>query len=105
MPVIPLRNDDSDEFVFISASAMHYFLTSICLLTTCALEDQLTPLLQLTQIGTDEASSKEDILETCSIQLCGIAFTTNTPSVLVNAFGHMFYCESLKSEDKAMLLT
>ncbi|KAI0144927.1 hypothetical protein BJ166DRAFT_603101 [Pestalotiopsis sp. NC0098] len=74
------------------ASAMHYFLTSICLLTTCAPEDQLTHIAQLTQIESDEPSSKEDILETCSIQLCGIAFTTNTPSVLVNAFGPMFYC-------------
>lgn len=77
---------------------MHYFLTSICLLTACAPEDQLTHIAQLAQIGSDETPSKEDILETCSIQLCGIAFTTNTPSVLVNAFGPMFYCEFLESE-------
>lgn len=85
------------DIEIILASAMHYFLTSICLLATCAPEDQLIHIAGLIQIGSAETPSKKDILETCSIQLCGIAFTTNTPSVLVNAFGPMFYCKFLES--------
>ncbi|ETS76945.1 hypothetical protein PFICI_10819 [Pestalotiopsis fici W106-1] len=79
------------------ASAMHYFLTATCVLTTCASENQLPHMAQLSGIGKDKTPSKEDILEYSSLNICGIAFTTNTPSVLVNAFGPMFYCESFLS--------
>lgn len=31
--------------------------------------------------------SKGDLLEAYAFEICGIAFTTNIPSVLVNSFG------------------
>lgn len=38
--------------------------------------------------------SKEDLLEAYALEICGIAFTTNIPSVLVNSFGPIAYCKS-----------
>jgi hypothetical protein len=35
----------------------------------------------------------EQLLERYALEICGIAFTSNRPPVLVNAFGPMVYCE------------
>jgi len=40
--------------------------------------------------------TKEDILEHIGLEICGIAFTSNEPAVLVNAFGPISYCKSSK---------
>lgn len=37
--------------------------------------------------------SKGDLLEAYALEICGIAFTTNIPSVLVNSFGPIAYCK------------
>lgn len=42
-------------------------------------------------LGTFE--TKENLLEHIGLEICGIAFTSNEPSVLVNAFGPISYCK------------
>ncbi|KAJ4257537.1 hypothetical protein NW762_008661 [Fusarium torreyae] len=39
-----------------------------------------------------ETKSQEHLLEVFALEICGIAFTAKTPSVLVNAFGPIAYC-------------
>ncbi|KAI1153077.1 hypothetical protein F4825DRAFT_461351 [Nemania diffusa] len=41
-------------------------------------------------IGT--IMNTEDLLDRIGLEICGIAFTSNDPAVLVNAFGPIFYC-------------
>lgn len=41
--------------------------------------------------------SVEELLESYALTLCGIAFTTSSAPVLVNAFGPMVYCKSRKA--------
>ncbi|KAM0561241.1 hypothetical protein ACHAPJ_003119 [Fusarium lateritium] len=36
--------------------------------------------------------SQDHLLEVFALEICGIAFTAKTPSVLVNAFGPIAYC-------------
>lgn len=43
-------------------------------------------------IGT--IMNTEDLLDRIGLEICGIAFTSNDPAVLVNAFGPIFYCKS-----------
>ncbi|KAF4877202.1 Kanamycin B dioxygenase [Colletotrichum siamense] len=36
--------------------------------------------------------TKEEVLEACGLDLCGLAFTANMPAVVVNAFGPIAFC-------------
>ncbi|KAI1639291.1 hypothetical protein F4809DRAFT_158178 [Biscogniauxia mediterranea] len=36
--------------------------------------------------------TKDDVLERLALEVCGMAFTSNEPAVLVNAFGPMSFC-------------
>ncbi|KAL7921002.1 hypothetical protein ACQKWADRAFT_321710 [Trichoderma austrokoningii] len=76
------------------ASARQYVLVALTILTAFSPLNQL-PLLPGVCDGSDSISgdiSKEDVLETYALEICGIAFTTNIPSVLVNSFGPIAYC-------------
>jgi len=35
-----------------------------------------------------------DFFEVVALEVCGIAFSSDSPAVLVNAFGPIHYCES-----------
>ncbi|KND89233.1 hypothetical protein TOPH_06133, partial [Tolypocladium ophioglossoides CBS 100239] len=74
------------------ASAMHYFLTACCILAVFAPPDRLSSLPAEHDAGERQGRSRADILEAYATEICGIAFTTRIPSVLVNAFGPISYC-------------
>lgn len=77
-----------------TASAMHYFLIACCILAVFASPAQL-PLLPIARdSGEAQGKSRGDILESYATEICAIAFTARTPSVLVNAFGPIAYSES-----------
>ena len=76
------------------ASAMHYFLTACCILAVFAPIGRLSSLPAEHDAGERRGRSRADLLEAYAIELCGIAFTTRIPSVLVNAFGPISYCQS-----------
>ncbi|KAI6366848.1 hypothetical protein MCOR25_005064 [Pyricularia grisea] len=77
------------------ASACHYRLVCIAMLcihapTTEQILD-LDSLLDISQrIG--QSSPREAILENCALEICGIAFTANSPPVVVNCFGPIAFC-------------
>lgn len=56
--------------------------------------DGLVSLASDTGLITGTIAGKEDLLEQIGLEICGIAFTCNDPSVLVNAFGPIAYCKS-----------
>ncbi|KAI7778756.1 phytanoyl- dioxygenase [Diaporthe eres] len=51
------------------------------------LRTSVTLLETLRNDTQDIGDTRTEILENCGLDLCGIAFTANTPAVLVNAFG------------------
>ncbi|KAM0425160.1 hypothetical protein ACHAPT_009721 [Fusarium lateritium] len=53
--------------------------------------ENLEDLGKLDLVGI-EVESKDQLLKAFAVEICGIAFTTKTPSVLVNAFGPIAYC-------------
>ncbi|ELQ34591.1 hypothetical protein OOU_Y34scaffold00763g6 [Pyricularia oryzae Y34] len=40
----------------------------------------------------DQCTTREEILERCAVEICGIAFTANSPPVVVNCFGPIAFC-------------
>ncbi|KAM0259643.1 hypothetical protein ACHAQJ_003222 [Trichoderma viride] len=76
------------------ASARQYALISLSILTVFAPLDQLSMLPRVCDdVGSVAAdANKADLLEAYALEICGIAFTTNIPSVLVNSFGPIAYC-------------
>ncbi|KAK5988203.1 Kanamycin B dioxygenase [Cladobotryum mycophilum] len=75
------------------ASAMHYLLVSACILVVSAPPGEQWRLQASDDSGGDESElGKQDLLEQYALEICGVAFTTNIPSVLVNAFGPIAYC-------------
>ncbi|KAI1368919.1 hypothetical protein F5Y08DRAFT_294177 [Xylaria arbuscula] len=78
------------------AASRHYCLVSLAVLTihaqTAMRVDELVSLALDTGLITGMVTGKEDMLEQIGLEICGIAFTSNDPSVLVNAFGPMAYC-------------
>lgn len=54
--------------------------------------ETLTEILQLVELDLPSSPSREDILETCALEVCGLAFTAKSNPVLVNAFGPISYC-------------
>lgn len=77
------------------ASARQYALLALNILTACAPLNQL-PMLPEICDGSEKIIgdvSSGDLLEAFALEICGIAFTTNIPSVLVNSFGPIAYCK------------
>ncbi|KAI1117482.1 hypothetical protein F5Y14DRAFT_402761 [Nemania sp. NC0429] len=78
------------------AASRHYFLVSCAVLAIHAQNPlEVNGLMSFASsmgilIGT--VTTKEDLLERIGLEICGIAFTSNEPSVLVNAFGPISYC-------------
>ncbi|KEY73647.1 hypothetical protein S7711_07695 [Stachybotrys chartarum IBT 7711] len=76
------------------ASALHYYLVGLLILAIFASEAEAKHLSYLS-IFQHETLSKSDFLHHLALDICGIAFTAKTPSVLVNAFGPIGYCSCL----------
>lgn len=74
------------------AAARQYFLVSIMVLCMIMPLETLTEILQLVELDLPSSPSREDILETCALEVCGLAFTAKSNPVLVNAFGPISYC-------------
>jgi hypothetical protein len=77
-------------------AALHYQLVCIAILCTKATPENMARMKTLTLIKNhmeEFGESKEEMTERCGLDICGIAFTTNSPPVLVNAFGPMAFCE------------
>ncbi|KAI1077049.1 hypothetical protein F5B20DRAFT_303842 [Whalleya microplaca] len=86
------------------AAARHYLLVSLFMLAmrapSSAQLGQLSGLLL--SMGIDSVDhTKEDILEQLSLEICGIAFTSNKPAILVNAFGPISFCARYIRDDPA----
>lgn len=77
------------------ASARQYALVSLSILTVLAPPDQLSLLHSVANdVGiVGHETSKEELLDAYALEICGIAFTTNIPSVIVNSFGPIAYCK------------
>ncbi|KAH8900013.1 hypothetical protein GQ53DRAFT_790522 [Thozetella sp. PMI_491] len=71
------------------AAALHYHLVSLSVLAVYAAPSQLTELLQMTE---GRVTTRADLLEQYALDICGIAFTTNSAPVIVNFFGPIAYC-------------
>ncbi|RXG43782.1 hypothetical protein VDGE_02836 [Verticillium dahliae] len=74
------------------AAARQYFLVSIMVLCMIMQLETLTEILQLVELDLPSSPSREDIVETCALEVCGLAFTAKSNPVLVNAFGPISYC-------------
>lgn len=76
-----------------TAAAMHYYLVSLFLLSSSAPQDGLPRLYSIcSDVVGGDMSSREDLQEACALEICGIAFTSNSTSVLVNSFGPICHC-------------
>ncbi|KAI8666222.1 hypothetical protein NCS57_00846400 [Fusarium keratoplasticum] len=73
------------------AATTHYYLVALTILCFYANPQNLEDLGKLDLAGI-EVESKDQLLEAFAVEICGIAFTTKVPSVLVNAFGPIAYC-------------
>ncbi|UKZ81394.1 hypothetical protein TrVFT333_009166 [Trichoderma virens FT-333] len=84
-------------------SARQYALVSLSILAVFAPPDQLSLLQTVTKnIGfAGHESSKEELLDAYALEICGIAFTTNIPSVIVNSFGPIAYCGKFIRSEQA----
>ncbi|KAJ4243966.1 hypothetical protein NW757_010899 [Fusarium falciforme] len=82
------------------AATMHYYLVALTILCVYASPQDLEDFEKLDLVGI-EIESKDQILETFAVEICGIAFTTKIPSVLVNAFGPIAYCARFISIESA----
>ncbi|KAI0472415.1 hypothetical protein F4859DRAFT_103928 [Xylaria cf. heliscus] len=78
------------------AASRHYCLVSLAMLAIYAQTAmQIERLISITlsmDLLVAAIVSREDLLEHIGLEICGIAFTSNEPSVLVNAFGPISYC-------------
>lgn len=91
---VTLRSVVADGWVR-KASARQYLLVSLSVLAVFALPNQLS-MLPAADADTGiigHAANKEDLLDAYALEICGIAFTTNIPCVLVNSFGPIAYCK------------
>jgi hypothetical protein len=62
---------------------------ALYLLVETALEVDLD---QLCAMEVEQSETREDFLEWCALEIVGIAFTSTSQAVLVNAFGPIFFC-------------
>ncbi|KAM0638909.1 hypothetical protein ACHAQF_007243 [Verticillium nonalfalfae] len=73
------------------SAARQYFLVSIMVLCMVMPLETLTEILQLVETDLPSSPSREVILETHALEVCGLAFTAKSNPVLVNAFGPISY--------------
>ncbi|KAJ2903069.1 uncharacterized protein MKZ38_010490 [Zalerion maritima] len=84
------------------AATVHYQLISVTILISiasspdqlakiCSGKALLDPLKATAEAGRSTAT-REELLEQYASAVCGIAFTTPSPPVMVNAFGPISYC-------------
>ncbi|KAF9877613.1 phytanoyl- dioxygenase [Colletotrichum karsti] len=83
------------------AAAIHYKLVCVAVLCTHATPVRTIDLVSFLSLSEEISATMEDILERCASDICGIAFTTNIPSVLVNSFGPIAYCARFIREKAA----
>ncbi|KAL7813895.1 hypothetical protein V8C44DRAFT_44283 [Trichoderma aethiopicum] len=85
------------------ASARQYLLVSLSILAVFAQPDQLSklPVVNASISLTGHTADKEDLLDAYALEICGIAFTTNIPCVLVNSFGPIAYCGKFIRSEQA----
>ncbi|KZL69439.1 phytanoyl-CoA dioxygenase [Colletotrichum tofieldiae] len=74
------------------AAALHYELVSTTLLCTRATPGRLPGLRAWLEDRAAAAITKQDMLETLALDVCGVAFTADAPAVQVNAFGPIAFC-------------
>ena len=75
------------------AAARHYYLVALYLLGDAASSANLQFILAMHETGITRA--REDFLEWCALEIVGIAFTSKSHAVLVNAFGPIFFVSLL----------
>ncbi|KAM6484635.1 hypothetical protein HDV62DRAFT_303678 [Trichoderma sp. SZMC 28011] len=85
------------------ASARQYALVSLSILAVLAPPDQLSLLHSVANdVGiVGHETNKEELLDAYALEICGIAFTTNIPSVIVNSFGPIAYCGKFIRSEQA----
>ncbi|GJC85804.1 hypothetical protein ColLi_08642 [Colletotrichum liriopes] len=74
------------------AAALHYKLVSTTLLCTRATPGRLPDLRAWLEDRAAATVTKQDMLETLALDVCGVAFTADAPAVQVNAFGPIAFC-------------
>ncbi|KAJ3519033.1 hypothetical protein NM208_g14290 [Fusarium decemcellulare] len=87
----PYKSREFPAFWFLfpcHAAASQYFLLSFIILLVFAPWELFKEFLA----QSSWATNKEDILMGLSLEICGMAFTTRRPQVLVNSFGPISYC-------------
>ncbi|KAI0018268.1 hypothetical protein F4780DRAFT_752044 [Xylariomycetidae sp. FL0641] len=78
------------------AAAWHYF--SVCLSILILRTSSVQHLVEAKHLATrivpraDVMDTKEEVLASLALGVCGIAFTSRDPSVLVNAYGPISFC-------------
>lgn len=75
------------------ASALHYELVCVAILCTGATPDNVATLNTLRNDTQKIGDTRAKVLENCALDLCGVAFTADTPPVLVNSFGPIAFCK------------
>ncbi|KAK4198909.1 phytanoyl dioxygenase [Triangularia verruculosa] len=71
------------------AAVRHYDLVSLYLLGDVATTTDFEDVLALEPAGP---GSEDDFLEWCALEIVGIAFTSGSHAVIVNAFGPIAFC-------------
>jgi hypothetical protein len=74
---------------------MHYYLVTLTILGLHLPDAQrLDRLKAVDAFPRDNAlPTRQQFLHNIALDICGIAFSSKIPTVLVNAFGPMAYCE------------
>lgn len=85
-------NYSKGTFLTCTAAILHYYLVALTIVFVHASPSSTDDFTDLDILGL-ESGSKEKVLEAFALEICGIAFTTKIPSVLVNAFGPIAYCK------------
>ncbi|KAH0495902.1 hypothetical protein TgHK011_009427 [Trichoderma gracile] len=104
--ILACRHGELPSFWFLQdfhASARQYLLVSLSILAVFAQPDQLSilPAVDADTGITGHAADKDDLLGAYALEICGIAFTTNIPSVVVNSFGPIAYCGKFIRSEQA----
>lgn len=72
---------------------MHYFYVAASILASYVPTERQSSMLASTIWNPKDQTSIQGLLQYYALQICGIAFTTNIPSVLVNAYGPISFCK------------
>lgn len=65
----------------------------MAILCTEATAENITQLKSLRNDMQEIGDTREELLEQCGLDICSVAFTANTPPVLVNSFGPIAFCK------------